>query len=224
MKETDDASRTLRQITALFHFSTGIATSLVGKPTEQETVKTVVENLVGLLAHTRTPGMDGAEVQIALQRTLSEVMKLLSADNFLAVVVSVLASSDVSVSPQPCLIVAKIANQKNAAIALDLFTERLPLIKREIRSKASTAVGSIVRKAADLFASAAAVPALAVIRAVTASALSGEDAALAVVAPKLVANARGQTDNRILAEELSLLENLAYVPLCPLITLLSSMY
>jgi hypothetical protein len=65
---------------------------------------------------------------------------------------------------------------------------------------------------------------LAVIRAVTASALSGEDAALAVVAPKLVANARGQTDNRILAEELSLLENLAYVPLCPLITLLSSMY
>ena len=101
MKETDDANRTLRQITALFNYSTGVATSLVGKPADQEIVKSIVENLVGLLALTRAPGMQGTDVQVSLQRTLNEVMKLLSADNFLAVVVSVLASADVPVSALP---------------------------------------------------------------------------------------------------------------------------
>lgn len=105
----------------------------------------------------------------------------------------------------------KEAYRQNATIALDLFTERLPLVKRDIRTKASTAISAIVRKAADLIATTAAVPALAAVRAVTVSALSGEDAALAFVAPKLVANAKGQTEMRVLSEELSLLDMLAYV-------------
>ena len=216
MKETDDSSRTLRQTTALFNYSTGVATTLIGKPADQDMVKAVVENLVSLLALTRTPGMDGTGVQVALQRTLSEAMKLLSADNFLAVVANVLASADVSVSPMsPVLGLSRCgADAQNAVIALDLFTERLPLVKREIRTKAANAVSGIVRKAADLFASPAAVAALAAVRAVTVSALSGEDSALAVVAPKLVANAKGQPDQRILAEELSLLNLLTYVFPC----------
>ena len=96
-----------------------------------------------------------------------------------------------------------LTDEQNASVALDLFTERLPLIKRDIRTKASAAIGTIVRKCADLIAS---VPALAAIRAVTSTALAGEDSALAVVAPKLVANAKAQVDQRILAEELSLLD------------------
>ena len=99
-----------------------------------------------------------------------------------------------------------LTDEQNASVALDLFTERLPLIKRDIRTKASAAIGTIVRKCADLIASIAAVPALAAIRAVTSTALAGEDSALPVVAPKLVANAKAQVDQRILAEELSLLD------------------
>lgn len=82
----------------------------------------------------------------------------------------------------------------------------MPLVKKDIRSKAAAAVGGILRKVAELLKAPTTVSALAAIRAVAVSALPSEDSALASVVLKIVANVGKQTETAVVNEELSLLD------------------
>lgn len=98
LDESDESSRTTRQVISLLHFASGLASSLTGKPLAQDVIQGVVQDLVGMMASAKSPGMDDLEIPLALRRCLSEVMKLLGAEQFLSVVVQILSTGDSTVS------------------------------------------------------------------------------------------------------------------------------
>lgn len=204
--DSEDNGRSLRRITSLLTFSSSLASQLVGKPADQDLVQAIVRQLITLSASTKSPTIEHSDVPQSLQRCLGENMKLLSAENFLGVAREMSESGDQEVSPQRYRTVIEL-NKQDIVRALDLFAERLPLIKKEVRLKSTSAIAAIIRRSSDLLGAVAVTikAALAAIRAVTVSALPAEDSALAAIMPKLIDSLKGN-DTAILNEVLSLFE------------------
>ena len=106
-------------------------------------------------------------------------------------------------------------------IALQIFEDRLPLIKTDVRAQSASAIEDIAREAAmSLSKSSALRPsALSGIRAIASSALRSEDAALAQIIPILVTSLAHPSNSGIMIDTLSLIELLMSVLLNCLYTI-----
>lgn len=91
-------------------------------------------------------------------------------------------------------------------MALEIFVDRLPAIKPAVRAKSSSRMASIVQRAGNLLSNSALTSqSLESIRAIVATALPSEDAALSLVVPKIVGVAQKGSGSVVVAA-LSLLE------------------
>jgi len=138
-------------------------------------------------------------------------MQLLSAENFLSIIARLLASESAQVSYNHSS-KNRIANRQDIKVALEIFVDRLPLIKTPIRTKCATSMGTIVEKTAGLLVTQSSlVPdALAALRAVAATAVASEDPALSKAVPKIVEVVKSASDNTTTISAMSLLELSAY--------------
>ena len=93
-------------------------------------------------------------------------------------------------------------------MGLDVFVERLPLVKPEVRSVCASDISRILQTAVTLFNDSPVVvsAALAAIRVVTSTALESEDAALAQVMPGIVEGIEHLSNTTNLSATLSLVE------------------
>jgi U3 small nucleolar RNA-associated protein 10 len=92
-------------------------------------------------------------------------------------------------------------------MALNTLVARLPLIKKDVRTKSSNTISEIVKRSATLLGASVATvrAALAAIRAVASSALSGEDTALASIVGKLVQCASKAEEGGVILEILEII-------------------
>jgi hypothetical protein len=139
-------------------------------------------------------------------------MQLLSAENFLSIIARLLASEGTQVRRFSLDRRTKLIKQ-DIKVALEIFVDRLPLIKTPVRSKCAASMGSIVEKSAGLLSTQAAlVPdALAALRAVAATAVPSEDMPLSKAVPKIVEVVKVASSNGTTIAAMSLLELSAYV-------------
>lgn len=96
---------------------------------------------------------------------------------------------------------------------MEIFVDRLPLIKTPIRAKCAVTMGSIVEKSAALLSTRAGLTAdaLAALRTVAATAVTSEDPALSKAVPKVVEVVKTASNAGTTIAALSLLELAAYV-------------
>jgi U3 small nucleolar RNA-associated protein 10 len=96
---------------------------------------------------------------------------------------------------------------QNAVMALNTLVARLPLIKKDVRTKSSNTISEIVKRSATLLGASTATvrAALGAIRAVASSALSGEDTALASIMGKLVQCASQTEEGGVVLETLEII-------------------
>lgn len=85
-------------MTSLLNFSTALSAQLIGKVVEQSLVQEIVRELVKLFGIVQTSSIKHTDVPLCTLRCLGESMKLLSAENFLAVVRELADSEDQQVS------------------------------------------------------------------------------------------------------------------------------
>ncbi|WVF68418.1 hypothetical protein IAT40_003183 [Kwoniella sp. CBS 6097] len=179
--ENDASDRSIKQITHLLTFSTALVAQLRGKACAQGTTQNIVRNTIVLAAKTSQPIMASTDVSKSVQAVLAGSMQLLSAENFLGVVLRLLTEG----------------TEKDIIMALNTFAERVSLIKSEIRAKSSKVIADILKQASSFLATAASstAAALSAIKTVASSALPGEDGALAQVVPALVGAVPKQSDS-----------------------------
>ncbi|WVQ95966.1 hypothetical protein IAU59_003065 [Kwoniella sp. CBS 9459] len=172
ISENDASDRPIKQITHLLAFSTALVNQLRGKACAQDTVQKIVRNTIILAAKTSWPILSTTDVSKSVQAVLSGSMQLLSADNFLGVVLQLLTEG----------------TEQDSVMALNTFAERVSLIKSEIRAKSSKIIADILKQASSLLGTttSSTAAALSAIKTVASSALSGEDGALAQVVPAVV--------------------------------------
>ena len=99
-------------------------------------------------------------------------------------------------------------------MALEIFVDRLPLIKPPVRTKCAPTMGSIVDRTAGLLAAKPELTdnALAALRAVASTALASEDPALSKSVPKVVEVVKLASISSTTVSAMSLLELTSYVP------------
>lgn len=154
----------------------GLAKQLVGKVCPQPVVLALVRELISLSSTV------DEEVAEPLESALTGAMQLLSVASFLEITANVLETAG-----------------DDVARTLNLFTSRLALIKPELRAKSSVAMATIIKRTAALLSTSAAVPALAALEKVVATALPSEDSALAGIMPTVVAATKGDSAASTLA-------------------------
>ncbi|KAL7425209.1 snoRNA-binding rRNA-processing protein utp10 [Cryptotrichosporon argae] len=188
-----DPTRTLRQATVLLGFTSSLARQLAGKPASQPRVEAAIEQLIALAAAVSTPALRGSELGRAVQDAVGAVMGLLSVDGLLAVVVRVLEAG----------------TAHDVDHALTVFTERLGLVRADVRARNAPQTSAVVRLAAGMLGKQSTPACLAAIGAVAASAVPQEDGALAAAVPAVVGLLRAPaTSNAHLAAALALLDTL----------------
>ncbi|WVQ66419.1 uncharacterized protein L199_004599 [Kwoniella botswanensis] len=183
--ENDSSDRPVKQINHLLTFTLALIEQLRGKPCTQATVQMVVQNLIQLAAKTSQPVLASSDIPKNVQAALGGAMQLLSAENFLNIVLSLVTEG----------------TDQDGIMALNTFSDRVPLIRSEIRAKCSRVIGDIIKKASTLLGtvSSSTKAYLAAIKTIATTALSSEDGALSAVVPTLVAaiSKMGETINVI---------------------------
>lgn len=93
-------------------------------------------------------------------------------------------------------------------MALEVFVDRLPLIKTTVRTKSAVTMGTIVDRTASLLAVRPSLvdDALAALRAVASTALSSEDPALSKAVPGVVEVVKTGSSSSTTVSAMSLLE------------------
>lgn len=169
-----DEKNNARHAATLLELSADLAKQLRGKMCPQPAVEEIVRDLVSLGAET----MDSdAQLAEPLEAALANAMQLLSVPSFLGIVEKILDTG----------------REEDIIRSLDMFTERLPLIKIDVRAKSSAAIGKIIKGAASLLKAGQDVASHAIIalEAITASALNNEDNALASIVPTAIEAVKG---------------------------------
>ncbi|WWC92888.1 uncharacterized protein L201_007850 [Kwoniella dendrophila CBS 6074] len=194
VSENDPSDRPVKQINYLLSLTLSIIDQLLGKPCAQTTVQPIVQNLIQLAAKTSQPILASTDIPKNIQAALAGAMRLLSADNFLGIVLHL--TSDQS--------------EQDTIMALNTFSERVPLIKSEIRTKSSKLIGDIIKKASTLLGSGSSntKASLTAIKSVVSTALPAEDGALATVVPALVSAVSKINDTSNTTMALELIESL----------------
>ncbi|WWD20373.1 hypothetical protein CI109_104849 [Kwoniella shandongensis] len=170
--ENDSSDRPLRQITYLLNLATALINQLRGKSCAQVAVQSIVRQLIILAAATSQPTMASTDIPTNMHAALEGAMQLLSAENFLGITLQLLGEG----------------SQQDKVMSLTVFTERVPLIKSEIRSKNTKTIGEILKSAAGLLGTSTSTisAALIAIKIVTKTALPVEDGVLAQIVPAVV--------------------------------------
>ncbi|WRT69783.1 uncharacterized protein IL334_006774 [Kwoniella shivajii] len=185
ISENDASDRPLKQIVHLLTFTLALLEQLRGRSCDQPIVQSVVRNLIQMAAATIQPIMASTEIPQNVQSALAGAMQLLSAENFLAVVLQLVTDG----------------SNQDMIMALDTFSDRVSLIKSEVRGKCTKFIADILKKAAATLAdsTASTKASLLAIKTVAASALPAEDSALAAIVPALVGaiSKMGDTANTI---------------------------
>ncbi|WVR07984.1 hypothetical protein IAU60_005027 [Kwoniella sp. DSM 27419] len=188
--ENDSADRPIKQITYLLSFANSLIDQLRGKPCDQAIVQSIVKTLIVLAAKTAQPGMTSTDIPQSTSAALAGAMQLLSAENFLLTVLQLLSEG----------------SEQDTLMALNIFSERVVLIKSEVRAKSSKTIGDIVKKASTLLGKVASITsaALTAIKTLASTALPSEDSSLAQVVPAVVATAgkAGEAMNVVASLEL----------------------
>ncbi|TYJ57970.1 U3 small nucleolar RNA-associated protein 10 [Cryptococcus floricola] len=192
LTETDASDRSLRQITHLLTFLSSLIAQLRGKACDQALIKASVRQLIVLAASMAQPVMASTDIPSSMHSALAGTMLLLSVDNFLAVTAGLLAEG----------------TEQDIVMSLGLFTERLPLIKSEVRLRSTQSIAAIVKKSAAMLATPGLTvgPALDAIKAVVKTAVPQEDGALAGAVLPVVGCAKKAKDNWTVVSALSLVE------------------
>jgi U3 small nucleolar RNA-associated protein 10 len=146
----------------------GVARGLLGKVCPQESVEKIVRELIAL-----APELDDDEASEHLEAALGGVMRLLSVDSFLDITAQILATD----------------TEADINRSLDLFSQRLALIKPELRQR-SKSMPSIISKSAALLDGPSGQHALRALERVVATAIPSEDSALAAIVNPVVKAAR----------------------------------
>ncbi|KAK4685034.1 U3 small nucleolar RNA-associated protein 10, partial [Tremellales sp. Uapishka_1] len=189
----ENGDLTVKRINALLSFSNGLAKQLTGRACEQSVVEDIVQQLILLAASTNDLSLKTSDVPAAVQTTLSASMQLLSVESFLSITQRLLTSGS-ALDPN---------------MALDVFTQRLPLVKSDLRTRSAPIMAEIVRQSSlRLSSTTTSTPfALRALGVIVATALPSEDAALTQVIPKLVEAVKNNKDVTIVVSTLSLLES-----------------
>ncbi|WVQ74325.1 U3 small nucleolar RNA-associated protein 10 [Cryptococcus sp. DSM 104548] len=192
LTETDAADRPLRQITYLLTFLTSLISQLRGMACDQALIQSSVRQLIVLAASMTQPVMASTDIPASMHAALAGTMLLLSVDNFLVITAGLLAEG----------------TEQDIVMSLGLFTERLPLIKSEVRLRSTQSIAEIVKKSAALLATPGLTvgPAIEAIKAVVKTAVPQEDGALAGAVLSVVGCARKAKDNWTVVSALSLVE------------------
>lgn len=136
-------------------------------------------------------------------------MQLLSAENFLSIISTLLESETSTVrSPPPLHFQALTDDLQDIKVALEIFVDRLPLIKAPVRTKCAPTMGSIVDRSAGLLVTRPELTtnALAALRTIASTALASEDPALSKSVPKVVEVVKTASENSTVISAMSLLE------------------
>lgn len=177
--ETDDSETFLGkedgrapvQVAVLLQLTAGIEKGMGGKVPPQYVVEEIVKSLITLAPSVSE--LDLPEAQEYAEAALTGAMRLLSVDSFLATVSRILESE----------VEADIDR------VLDLFTQRLPQIKPDVRAK-SPSMGKIISRTSTLLSGSCATHALSALSRVVSTAVSTEDSALAAATPAIVASTK----------------------------------
>ncbi|WVN90881.1 uncharacterized protein L203_106124 [Cryptococcus depauperatus CBS 7841] len=192
--ENDASDRSIKQILHLLIFFTSLINQLKGKSCTRSLVQASVRRLISLTVATSQPVMASTEIPSRMHSALASIMLLLSADNFLSVTVELLCDG----------------TEQDIIMCLDVFTERLPLIRLDIRSRNTKIVSEILKKISLLLlnpgASTGAV--LSAVDCVTRTAVPQEDRALSVVVPAVVSCISKLKEASLMVNALLLLERL----------------
>ncbi|KAG7447396.1 uncharacterized protein BT62DRAFT_967377 [Guyanagaster necrorhizus] len=131
------------------------------------------------------------DVNKASRVSLAQVLKVMSAIDFLNSVIAILESSEQAVQVG----------------ALDLIAERVPLVSDSIRRKSTTAIVKIIDRTKDLLVSfptgPIAVSGLKALRSIGAHFCPGEEAAITQVLPVLISDIRGSKNTNYAMAALS---------------------
>ncbi|BEI90452.1 uncharacterized protein CcaverHIS019_0305220 [Cutaneotrichosporon cavernicola] len=146
----------------------GFARGLLGKVCPQASLEKIVRNLIAL-----APELDDDEASEHLEVALGSVMRLLSVDSFLEITAQILATD----------------TEADINRSLDLFSQRLALIKPELRQR-SKSMATIISKSAGLLDGPSGQHALRALERVVATAIPSEDSALAAIVNPVVKAAR----------------------------------
>lgn len=97
---------------------------------------------------------------------------------------------------------------QDVKVALEIFVDRLPLIKTPIRTTSAVTMGHIVERTAGLLAGRPSLTddALAALRTVASTALSSEDPALSKTVPKVIEVVKSAKSSSTAISAMSLLE------------------
>lgn len=206
-----DVERTLRQIQVLLRFVTAVTAQLAGRPCDQGQVETLVHQLILLGSAIKSASLHETEVGQLVSSATGGAMQLLSAENFLSIIARLLASDGAQVSS--AFLYGSQADRQDIKVALEIFVDRLPLIKTPVRTKCAPSMGTIVEKTAGLLVTQASLvdDALAALRAIVATAVPTEDPALSKAVPKVVEVVKSASSNSTTISAMSLLELSAYV-------------
>ncbi|CAK9783229.1 hypothetical protein CC85DRAFT_281973 [Cutaneotrichosporon oleaginosum] len=145
-----------------------IARGLLGKSCPQDSLEKIVRELIAL-----APELDDDEASEHLEAALGNAMRLLSVDSFLEITAQILATDTVA----------------DISRSLDLFGQRLALIKPELRLR-SKSMQTIISTTASLLDGPSAQHALHALERVVATAIPSEDSALAAIVNPVVKAAR----------------------------------
>lgn len=188
-------------------FTTGVTAQLAGRPCDQAQVEAVVRHLILLGSAVKTAKLDDTEIGQLAYSAIGGAMQLLSAENFLSIISKLLESEGTQVCLAKLPHIQKLTRQ-DIKVALEIFVDRLPLIKTPIRTKCASTMGSIVEKSAALLSTHAGLTAdaLAALRTVAATAVASEDPALSKAVPKVVEVVKTASNAGTTIAALSLLE------------------
>ncbi|WWC65921.1 uncharacterized protein I303_108543 [Kwoniella dejecticola CBS 10117] len=190
ISENDSSDRPIKQINHLLTFGLALIEQLKGKQCTQSTVQPIVQNLIQLAAKTSQATLVSTDISKNVQAALSGTMQLLSAENFLTVILHLISEG----------------TDKDVVMALNTFSGRVSLIRSDIRSKCSKIIGDILKKASTCLGSASETTkaSLAAITTIASTATSTEDSALASIVPALVSSVTklAESNNSISALEL----------------------
>lgn len=169
-----DDKHSARHAATLLELCAGLGKQLRGKVCPQSEVEEIVRDLVSLSAEQLD---SDDQIAVPLEAALANAMQLLSVPSFLSIIEKIIESG----------------REEDITRSLDMFTERLPLVKSEVRAKSSAAMGKIIKGTAALLKTGQAVAehALIALEAVAASALPNEDGALASIVPTVIDAVKG---------------------------------
>nr|XP_019009268.1 uncharacterized protein I206_05916 [Kwoniella pini CBS 10737]OCF48049.1 hypothetical protein I206_05916 [Kwoniella pini CBS 10737] len=192
ISENDSSDRSIKQINHLLTFTLALIDQLKGKQCAQVTVQNVVQKLIQLAAKSANVSLASTDISKNVQAALGGAMQLLSAENFLSIVLHLITDG----------------TDKDTVMALNTFSDRVSLIRSDIRSKCTKAIGDIIKRSSSLLGAASDTTkaSLVAIKTVASTALPAEDSALASVLPALVGSISKTPESNNVISSLDLIE------------------